>query len=148
MPWWFVYANLAVCILALGGCALSLYFTLLYYHVIPVCSGNRPFCLACEKVVFTRFGRLFFLPNSVYGLGFYWIVLISALTQLVTGTTIEPYRAILLDAALLSAAVSVGTGLYLIYVLFVKLRVVCWLCLAGHTCNVLIALLLLWLKTN
>jgi len=49
---------------------------------------------------------------------------------------------------LISAAVSVGVGIYLIYALFLNLRRVCWLCLIGHAINVAITGLLMWLKLN
>lgn len=132
--------------LALAGLAISAYFLLIFYRVVrPGAPGVPTFCRlserTCESVVFTRDGRLFFgLPNSLFGVGYYLLVLFGAAARLLAG------RFLGLDLALAGAAATVLVGAYLTWSLLAKLRVPCTLCLTSHAMNALIAVLLLWLR--
>jgi uncharacterized membrane protein len=110
--------------LALGGLALAVYFTLIYYRLIPPDSGSMPrFCRlgegTCGSVVFSRYGRVFGFPNSLLGLVFYLGLGGVAVSRLVSGT----YAA--LDLLLAAAVASLLLAAYLVYSLFVKLRTPC-----------------------
>ena len=150
-------------LLSLCGLGLSLHFTLLYYRIIQPDSrrsSSEPPLLsrlsrsACEQVVFTSYGRLCILPNSVFGFAFYVLVATLAMSLLrpedTAAVAAPPFLQglvavlprVLLPASLLGAAISVGVGFYLIYALFVKLRTPCVLCLLGHALNVAIACVL------
>lgn len=132
--------------LALVGLAISTYFLLIFYRVLqPGTPGVPSFCRlserTCESVVFTRDGRLFFgLPNSLFGVGYYLLILFGAASRLLSG------RFVGLDLALAGAAFTVLVGAYLTWSLLAKLRVPCTLCLTSHAMNALVALLLLWLR--
>jgi uncharacterized membrane protein len=150
-------------LLALCGLGLSLYFTLLYYRIVrPSGSASTVLCRlsrsACERVVWTSYGRLCVLPNSVFGLAFYVLVTTLAVSLLrPAGATtaaspqylqglVSVLPAVLLPASLLGATISVGVGFYLVYALFIKLKAPCGLCLLVHALNVAIACLLACIK--
>ncbi|HEX8833031.1 MAG TPA: vitamin K epoxide reductase family protein, partial [Abditibacteriaceae bacterium] len=101
-----------LCALALCGLVLSVGFTLLFYRVIVLDGRTSRLCrlgsIACENVVFTRYGSLFQIPNSAFGISFYLLVLMAALWP--GGTNNFPTRAMLLDFALSGALLSVGIG--------------------------------------
>lgn len=107
----------ALAVLAMGGLANSVYFTLLAFRLIPPNAGVLPkVCRlsdhACEAVVHTRYGRLFGLPNSVPGIAFYLLLLAVAATR-------DPR---LLDLALVASAATILIGVYLIWALVAKLK--------------------------
>jgi uncharacterized membrane protein len=162
-------------LLSLCGLGLSLHFTLLYYRIIqpgnwpgswrssrhssqPGSSESTLLCRlsrsACEQLVFTSYGRLCILPNSVFGFAFYVLVATLAMSLLrpedTAAVAAPPFLQglvallprVLLPASLLGAAISVGAGFYLIHALFIKLRTPCVLCLLGHALNVAIACVL------
>jgi uncharacterized membrane protein len=111
-------------LLALAGLANAVYFALLYYRVLPPDSRRVPaFCRmeesACASVVFAGCGRLFGVPNSLPGIGFYLLLLSVAAVRLITG-----YWA-LLDWALALSLVTVIVGAYLVYALMFRLRTPC-----------------------
>lgn len=107
--------------LALCGLLNSLYFTLVYFRVVRPDSSMLPsFCWlgkeACQEVVFTPYGRVFGVPNSVLGLVFYLVIADTGLSLLLTG------RSHRLDFALAASAGCVLMGIYLVWALLVKLR--------------------------
>ena len=144
-----MWVSILLMVAALGGLVLALYFTLLYYRILapascPSPGGSRGGSSACELVVFSSYGRLFVLPNSVYALPFYCLVLVAAYLRLFDVASLAGAPARLFwDVLAVSCALSVVMGLYLVHALFFKLRTVCVLCLLGHAINLLIAILVL-----
>lgn len=110
--------------LAALGLVNAVYFTLIYYRVIPPDSGSVPSVChlgkgTCQAVVFTRYGRLTGLPNSLFGILFYLLIGEVAVGRIVTG------RAPLLDLALAVAVLSLVLAVYLVHALLVRLKTPC-----------------------
>lgn len=127
-------------LLALAGLAISLYFTLVAYRLVAPDAGWVPaFCRlderSCGSVVHTRYGHLFIVPNGVWGIA--WYALVVACTGLgLTGVL----RPLLLAASLGTVLVAV----YLIDALDRRLGVFCVLCYLSHGINALLFLSLVW----
>ncbi|HWG85512.1 MAG TPA: vitamin K epoxide reductase family protein [Deinococcales bacterium] len=127
-------------LLALAGVYVSAYFTLVAYRFVKpdaywmpqVCRMDER---SCGTVVHTRYGHLFLVPNGVWGVLWYALLLASELWGL-TGT--------LRPLLLAGSALTVAAAVYLIWALDRKLGVFCVLCYASHGINALIFLLLLW----
>jgi len=142
-----VTAPVPIILLLLAACgfANALYLTLIYYRVIDPASNAIPaFCRlgkqTCQAVVFTRYGQVFLIPNSVVALPFYGLLIWVALSRSVTGH----YQ--FLPVVLAGSAASLVFSAYLVYVLLVRLKAHCALCLIGHTINLLIAALLVSIR--
>lgn len=123
---------------AAGGLYIAAYFTLVYYNVIAPDARYVPrFCRleenVCRLVIHHPDARVFGVPNSVLGIVYYVLVIIATL-----GVAAQPLR----DPLMYASWLTVGLALYLIYSLFVKVKVLCPMCLAAHGINVLIAALL------
>lgn len=117
-----VFPAFVLLALALLGLANSVYFTLIYYRVVNPDSAMLPrFCRlgenTCVAVVFTRYGRLFYVPNSLLGIVFYLLLIDVAISKFVTGNHH------LLDYAIGASALTIVVGVYLIWALLVKLKV-------------------------
>ena len=111
-------------LLAGMGLANAIYFTLLYYRIVKPDSRKIPlFCSmeerTCEAVVFTRYGRIFYVPNSLLGIIFYLLIIGGAASKFVTG------RYLMIDYALAGSGFTIVLGVYLIYALLVKLKTPC-----------------------
>lgn len=131
--------------LALCGLLNSVYFTLIYFRVVRPDNSMLPsFCRigrgTCEAVVFTRYGRVFGVPNSVLGIVFYLVIVDAGLSGIMGGHYGR------LGIALTASILSVVLSIYLVWALLVRLRAVCVFCMVGHALNVGIAGLLLWLR--
>lgn len=119
------------------GIVISLYFTLATYHIIredfiesmPICNirGQK------KRIVDTRYGRVFFLPNSVFGTIYYMGLLVS-----VAGWWSTWPHWFELGVTLLSISVVIFS-VYLFWSLYAKLRTPCRLCIASHLINLLIS---------
>lgn len=135
-------ASIALIVLAAVGLAISSYFTAVAYRwvrpdarwVPPVCRLDEGTCAA---VVHTPRGRLFGVPNSLLGQGYY-LALLAAVAVGAVGET--PWRPLIL----ITAVITVLLGIYLTYSLLYVTRVHCRLCYASHVINTLLALVL-WL---
>lgn len=128
--------------LGAAGFVLALYFTLVTYGKVRADSRWIPAVCrmddqACAKVVHTPEARVLGLPNSVYGMAWYAVVVAVGLRPQVA--LMLPGRWFLLA---LVAAGTVALSGYLAWVLLRKLRVLCPLCFLGHGLNVAIAALL------
>src|SRR5689334_1264685 len=118
-----------------AGFLISLYFTLVTYRLISPDTRYIPrFCRMtggeCAAIVDTRQARLFGVPNSLLGIGYYAGVLLYVLSPARSSTLF--YEVLI--------ALSAGTvimGVYLVYSLFFLLRVSCVLCLTSHLLNAL-----------
>jgi len=123
-------------LLASLGILISLYFTLATYRVIqenfiesmPICDirGQK------KRIVDTRYGRVFFLPNSVFGMVYYMGIL-----AYVAGWWGTWPAWVELGITLLSFGVVVFS-VYLFWSLFARLRTPCRLCIASHLINLFI----------
>lgn len=128
-------------VLSLVGVANAFYFVGVTYGwlapdvrwVPRVCRMDED---TCARIVDTRYGRALGLPNAVYGIGWYLIVLGLAGALLYLG------RLPGCQAALLASAGTVLFSIYLIWALVERLDVFCPLCYLGHGLNLAIFALL------
>ncbi len=128
--------SLGLGLLGISGILISLYFTLVYYHLMPpdyrlvppVCRMEDS---TCQVVLFTRYGSLFGAPNSLYGTIYYVLVIAAAFYPDV--------RKLLLVLSVIVVAISI----FLAYVLIVRLKTPCILCFTSHVINIFITVLLL-----
>lgn len=130
---------LAVC--GIMGVAISGYFTLVFFSVIP---GNSRFIArvcrmdeqTCQYVLHTTYAKLFGVPNALLGTMFYALVLWTA----IFGGPAS--GGILVLAVTLAAVLSVLVSVYLAYVLIVRLKTNCVLCFTCHLLNLIILILI------
>ena len=126
-------------VLAAIGLYIAGYFTLVYYGLLAANTKLMPSVCrleerSCKTVLGTRYARVFGVPNSLLGVLYYLIVI----TVVLGGFTAAP-----LSVALIAVAwFTVALGLVLAYALFFIIRIPCPLCLAGHTINLTLAILL------
>jgi len=135
-----LWAIIALCVVGLANAA---YFTLIYYGVLgPSPLVPSVLCRteerSCTTVVQTPYARVFWLPNSLYGLFFY--LFIGVVAWLTLRGLAAPLTKLL---ALGLTGLAVLFGFYLVYALLVKLKTPCPLCFLGHAINLM--LFLLWL---
>lgn len=129
----------SVVALAAVGFYIAAYFTLVYYGLIAADTRLMPqVCRledrTCKTVLTTRYARLFGVPNSLLGVLYYLTVIVLMLGGWTSGA---------IGLALIVAAwFTVAVGLVLIYSLFFIIRIPCPLCLAGHTINLALAIIL------
>jgi uncharacterized membrane protein len=126
--------------LSVIGLYISSYFTLVHYRIVEADSKYVPeFCRmdegSCMLVIHHPDASIFGVPNALLGIPYYLSVLL-----LVVGVDGDP----LLTGLRLSSLVTVVLGVYLVHSLFVKVRVMCLLCLTSHVINMFIAFLLLY----
>ncbi|MBI4393566.1 MAG: hypothetical protein HY556_07200 [Euryarchaeota archaeon] len=127
----------ALIVLASLGFLNALYFTLVTYRRIAPDSRIVPkFCRmdgrTCASVVDSRYARLFGLPNSVYGMGWYLLAGGAAVIGLVTGAL--PYCLEMTAVSIVTVWVSV----FLWWSLRYRLKVFCALCFFGQAVNVVL----------
>jgi len=126
---------------SLGG-VIALYFTLATYGIIrenliesmPVCHvhGTR------KRIVDTFYGRVFYLPNSLYGIVYYLLIL--GYTHVCWGAKIP---AIDTGLVVMNTGVTAFSG-FLYWALRTRLHTICRLCITSHIINALIFLLAGW----
>ena len=148
--------------LALAGLFISLYFTFAYYGRIKHSRWiPEIFCAregsSCVTVVQTPYARVFGVPNSLLGIGYYAFVFGWILDDVTGWVSHEYLSAVDFDLAgvhlhfssLLGfclAVASAGTvilGFYLIYALRRILYIDCPLCYTAHAINLALFVLLL-----
>lgn len=132
-------ARYSVIALAAVGLYIAAYFTLVYYGVVAANTKLMPnVCQleerTCQTVLGTKYARVFGVPNSLLGLLYYLGVIFVVLAGWTTGP--------IAIATIAVAWFTVALGFFLVYALFVVIRIPCPLCLTGHTINLLLALLL------
>ena len=124
----------ALLILSLVGMLSSLYA----YYVKRRWQKDKsynPFCdiskgFSCTKAFSSRYGLIFGLPNSAYGIFFYILLAVT----------------LLINAYLLAFCLilfSVLLSVYLAYVSIVKLRNICPVCLLMYLINFLLLILIM-----
>ena len=124
------------------GILISFYFTLVSYRIIePDIRFIPRFCRMDERSCFVIIdapdARLFGVPNALLGILYYISILVFMVTMPGNSESLQ-YQILV--------SISAGTvllGAYLVYVLFVKLRTPCPLCLISHGMNLGIFLILL-----
>ena len=131
--------TLALLILAAVGLAISAFFTLITYGVVPPGGKSvRQFCRMDRDTCITVLGhpdaRLFGVPNSLIGMFFYILVVASTAAGMGNALWL---------VALIASWIAVGLGVYLVHSLLFKLRIPCVLCYTAHGLNLIIALLML-----
>jgi len=125
-----------IVIIVIGAVGLldSLYFTLVYYGWMAADSRAVPsFCRmesrTCRTVLETPEAKIFRLPNSVYGLAYYAIMIAAAIERSASGRW--PAPSVIVTLSVLAAVFS----LYLGWTLIFRLRVPCPLCFLAHIVN-------------
>lgn len=141
-----------VIVLSLVGLGDAFYFTLAYYGRVErsrwvpeiLCAREGS---SCVTVVKTPYARVFGWPNSLFGMGFYALLIgwsflpapwLAALDADAPGLSF--LLRFLLTAA---AAVAVVLGGYLVYALRQKLSTDCPLCYLAHGLNAVLLVLLI-----
>ncbi len=118
--WWWLLG------LAVAGCAISLYFTLIYFERVAARGVPAVFCRreeqTCVTILRTPYARLFGVPNALLGVGFYLLAGTAALLALAGRL---PEWLWLLTLGL--AAASVLLAPYLIWALVARLKSWCGL---------------------
>jgi uncharacterized membrane protein len=130
-------AELLLC--GLAGLLISTYITLVYYRRMSPAARIVPRACrleeeTCQHVIRTPEGKLFGLPNSLFGMGYYGGLMLYTLA----GS--ERESAIVLAAAI--GAIVYST--YLVYLLLLKLRVDCALCYTCHALNAVIGIIMIY----
>ena len=138
--------------LALSGLIISIYFTFAYYGRIKksrwipeiLCAREGS---SCVTVVQTPYARVFGLPNSLLGIGYYLLVLLLVTRGLVSPLDLyvgDVYAVVSpLHVLFLPSLATIVLGFYLTYVLRRKLHVDCPLCYTAHAINLAIFALLI-----
>lgn len=125
--------------LAAIGLYIAAYFTLVYYGVVGADTKLLPrVCRleehTCQTVLGTKYARVFGLPNSLLGVVYYIAVIVLLAGDWATGS--------ISIAIIVVAWFTVALGVFLVYSLFFIIKIPCPLCLAGHTINLTLAVLL------
>jgi uncharacterized membrane protein len=131
--------GLIIILQAATGFLISLYFTLVYYGILTADQRYIPDSCrmeerTCQQIIHTTEARLFGLPNSLIGLWYYLLVIISTVTP-----GIVPHKIMII-----ASASTVAVGIYLSYVLIMKLKIPCILCFTGHGINASLFTLMLF----
>ena len=135
--------RLAVVFLSLLGIALSARFTQAYYSREAGAARRSGLPISsCTNVVEAPQAAMFGAPNSVLGLVVYVALIIWALWPASTSVW---WQAITLGLTVAMWA-AVALGIYLTYALIVVLQVSCRLCLTSHALNLLLAMLLTFMR--
>jgi len=118
-----------------AGCGLliSAYFILATFRILsgdligalPVCSVDG----TEKRIVDTKFGRIIYIPNSIYGFLYYLGILI-----LTVGWWSQWSEQLLFLISILSGVV-VLFSIFLYYALVKKLHTICRLCVIAHLLN-------------
>jgi uncharacterized membrane protein len=132
-------AKYSAVLLSAIGLYIAAYFTLVYYGIIGANTKLMPnICRleehTCQTVLGTKYARVFGVPNSLLGVGYY--VIVAAV--LLVGGSASAFTIALLAVAWFTVAL----GVVLAYSLFFIVKIPCPLCLTAHTINLALAILL------
>ncbi|MBM4168512.1 MAG: vitamin K epoxide reductase family protein [Ignavibacteria bacterium] len=122
------------------GIWISLGFALLAKGVLSPRSTFLPrFCrldeTQCAKIFSAPEARLFSLPNFWLGLIYYSLLLVASISQFVLELGLFGF--------FFASLVTVAVGVYLTYILLVKMQTRCLLCFIAHVLNMIVSLILL-----
>lgn len=123
---------LSIAITALAGFALSLYGYFIEGKILQN-PAYKPACdlsdrVSCSKPILSKYGKLFFVSNTLVGMGFYSLVFLLALLGLS-------------QLIFLSACAALGASLVLAYILYFKVGSFCLLCHAIYFVNIVLFVL-------
>lgn len=138
-----MYIPILVIILGLIGLVDSIYYTSAHYGLMGFGSSLMPMVCdseknVCEMLASTNYASTMGVPNSLFGIGYYAIVLLAAGIRLATGEWVYPRM--LAAIAVLAAVFSV----YLAWLMITQVRVICPLCVTAQAINVVLAAVLVW----
>lgn len=138
-----MYIPIVVIVLGLIGLVDSLYYTFAHYGVMGFGSPLMPVVCdseknVCEMLASTNWASVLGIPNSVFGLGYYALVLLAAGARLATGEWMYPR--LTAAVALLAAVFSV----YLAWLMITQVRAICPLCVTAQSINVVLAGVFIW----
>jgi uncharacterized membrane protein len=130
--------RIALFLCSVGGLYVCSYFALVFYNLIASDTKYvpRPCQLdtqTCQRVIGHPDARVLGAPNFVLGIPYYIVMIVVALVDVPRFVRM---------IALCIAWGTVVLAAYLVRSLCVKLRIICPLCLASHTLNLIIAILL------
>lgn len=89
----------------------------------------------------TRYARVLGPRNSDLGMVFYGALGVAAATNLIE-------RPAAVRGLFYGSALSLGVSIYLLWALFIRLRVLCPVCLRGHATNLAVFTLLVHMRRN
>jgi uncharacterized membrane protein len=139
-------------VLSLVGLGDAIYFTLAYYGRVEnarwvpeiLCAREGS---SCVTVVKTEYARVFGWPNSLFGMGYYLVLIGWTFIPpdgLAAADLKVPALTFLLRFLLTAAsAVTVVLGAYLVYALREKLHTDCPLCYLAHVINAILLVLVI-----
>ncbi|HIH38588.1 vitamin K epoxide reductase family protein [Candidatus Woesearchaeota archaeon] len=121
-----------ILILGILGLLLSLYALYIEKRAEKQ-KGYKAACdfnnkMSCTKAFTSKYGKTFGLPNSVYGMAFYLLIIILSFFNQVRIIQVLAFLAVLGSCCLA-------------YMLYVKLRDVCIVCTAIYIVNILLLIL-------
>ncbi len=119
--------NLTIAILSGIGVALSLY-ALYVKHKLQQDKGFKALCdinekVSCTKAMGSEYGSFFIIPNSAFGVVFYAVMLLLGFFDE-------------MKAVFWLSVLAVLGSVYLAYVSFFKLKVVCPVCMMVYAVNI------------
>ena len=137
--------NLIVLLLSVLGLWISVYFTGVSYRwfspnvkwIPRVCQLKEK---SCQLVIETPRAKLFGIPNSVFGIGLYFYLIVFFLA---VGAGFKPAPTIW-GIALVATGFAVLRSVYLAYSLIFVTRVPCPLCFTSHIINTIL-FIYLWM---
>ena len=133
-----------VMILALLGLVDSVYYTLIHYGVMGFGSPYMPMICdhkegVCQMLANTDWASLLGLPNSIYGAGYYLMIIIFTGIRLASGAW--PYPKLILAITLLAA----GFSVYLAWIMVYQVHALCPLCVTAQAINIALATMFVWM---
>ena len=141
----------SVIALSILGLADALYFAFAYYgrvrksRWVPqvLCAREGS---SCATVVQTPYGSIFGVPNSLLGIIYYMLLALWAVAgqsaQVAVQVNTTSYVLTFTDLLIITGAVTVLLGFYLIFALRRILHTDCPLCYGAHAINLLLLVLL------
>lgn len=142
-----------VVLLSLAGLGDAIYFTLAYYGRVEnarwvpeiLCAREGS---SCVTVVKTEYARVFSWPNSLFGIGYYLVLIgwtfIPAPLLVWLDSNVSGVSFLLRFLLTAASAVTVVLGAYLVYALREKLHVDCPLCYLAHSINAVLLVLVIF----
>ena len=124
---------LILSILCLVGIGLAAYLTYAHYTTAKVLACSDKGLVDCEKVTTSSYSRIFGLPVSDLGLGYF-----LAMTALCSPWAWHSARRALRGLRMLAAASGVALALWLVYAELFRLDAICLYCTGVHVVTVLL----------
>lgn len=137
-----MWIAIVVLVLGLIGFVDSLYYTLLRYGVLGFHAPLMPIICnhikgTCEMLAASNWAAILGLPNSIYGMAYYGLIMLASIRRITNGCW--PYPRALLLISLIAAMISI----YLAGLMIFHLRAICPLCVTVQAINIILAVILL-----